>query len=249
MAMWLIQSLLCALLVRSSFQLGPLLWQEDFNGNTLDAKKWNIETGYLNVNNEMENYQAGNVQVKNGTLIITAKKETVGGQKYTSGRINTSKKFNFTYGHAEARIKLPVFQGSWPAFWLLGESITKVGWPKCGEIDIMEQVNTENSVHGTLHWYVSSASYTGGADYGTSATISNPTDWHVYAVDWTPTAIKISVDGKQYFVMDTTGTQQFHEPFFVIVNLAVGGQWPGYTIADGALPAQMLVDYIKVYGQ
>jgi beta-glucanase (GH16 family) len=243
--MWLIQPLIWALLVGLSLQKGKLIWEENFDGNTLDSKKWNIEKGYLNVNTELENYQPGNVQVKGGNLVITAKKETVGGQKYTSGRINTSKKFNFTYGTVEARIKLPAFQGSWPAFWMLGESITKVGWPKCGEIDIMEQVNTENKVHGTLHWYSN-----GQADYGLPSADTTPKEWHVYSAEWLPGSIKIFLDGKQYFVMDTSKVpQNFHEPFYLIVNLAVGGNWPGFTIDEKALPAQMLVDYIRVYAQ
>ncbi|KAH7719438.1 hypothetical protein AAVH_13112 [Aphelenchoides avenae] len=171
-----------------------LIWSEEFDGAQLDQGRWNVEKGYLNVNNEKENYQEGNVEVRDGNLVITARRERMDKQDYTSGRINRAGKFSFTYGRAEARIKLPRVQGTWPAFWLLGGSIGSVGWPKCGEIDIMEQINTENDVFGTLHW-----EHNGPAD------------------------------------------------FFIILNMAVGGDLPGQDIDDAALPAQMLVDYVRVY--
>ncbi|KAH7701143.1 hypothetical protein AAVH_31727 [Aphelenchoides avenae] len=159
-----------------------LIFQDEFDGGSLDTSKWNIEQGYLNVNNEQENYQPGNVQVQNGNLVITARREQVGNQRYTSGRINTQNKFSFTFGRAEARIKLPKVQGMWPAFWMLGNSISQAGWPKCGEIDIMEQINTEDRVFGTLHWFTSSPQYSGHAQYGLTTDINNAGDWHVRMV-------------------------------------------------------------------
>ncbi|KAH7696848.1 hypothetical protein AAVH_36074 [Aphelenchoides avenae] len=237
---------LCVFAVHPAIQQ-QLIFSDEFNGNSLDRNKWNIEQGYLNVNNEKENYQPGNVQVTGGNLVITAKRQQMGNQQYTSGRINTQNKFSFTFGRAEARIKLPKVQGLWPAFWMLGNSISQVGWPKCGEIDIMEQINTENRVFGTLHWF-----HNGHAQYGLTTNIDNTAGWHVYAVEWDTNNIRVFVDGRQYFVMDikdTANFQQFKSPFYLILNLAVGGDLPGQTINDGALPAQMLVDYVRVYGK
>ncbi|KAH7724159.1 hypothetical protein AAVH_08237 [Aphelenchoides avenae] len=223
-----------------------LVWSEEFDGAQLDQGRWNIEKGYLDVNSEKENYQEGNLEVRDGNLVITARRERVDKQDYTSGRINTAGKFSFTYGRAEARIKLPRVQGTWPAFWLLGANIESVGWPKCGEIDIMEQVNNEDDVLGTLHW-----EHNGSADYGSKTNVGSTADWHVYAVEWDANNIRMLVDDRQYFIMDISNSeefQQFHQPFFIILNLAVGGDLTGgANIDDGALPAQMLVDYVRVY--
>ncbi|KAH7724369.1 hypothetical protein AAVH_08073 [Aphelenchoides avenae] len=246
---WLSLGVLSVVAV-SSVLSAKLVWEENFNGNSLDKTKWNVEVGYLNVNAEQENYQKPNVQVEGGNLVITAKKQTIGGQKYTSGRINTQNKFSFQYGRAEARIKLPLGQGLWPAFWMLGNSIGQVGWPKCGEIDIMEHINTESKVFGTLHWFTNSPTYQGHAEYGTKTDVANMGDWHVYATEWNAKEVKIFVDGKQYYVIDISKKPEFdmfHQPFYLIVNLAVGGQLPGQNIDESKLPAKMLVDWIKVY--
>ncbi|QNN40160.1 glycoside hydrolase family 16 protein [Pedobacter roseus] len=222
-----------------------LVWQDEFDGNSLNAAKWNYENGNLGVNNEKQFYQTSNVSVNNGNLIITARKESVGGQPYTSGRINTNGKFSIKYGRIEARMKLPMVQGTWPAFWMLGSNIGSVGWPKCGEIDIMEHVNTSNSILGTIHW-----DYNGYVYYSNNTT-TTPGDYHVYAVEWTSSGIRWYVDGNLYATGNTTnninGTDEFHKPFFIIFNMAVGGNLPGQTINDAALPTSMNVDYVRVY--
>ncbi|QHS63782.1 family 16 glycosylhydrolase [Chitinophaga agri] len=224
-----------------------LIWSDEFDGTSLNTSKWQYENGNLGVNNEKQFYQTQNVSVSNGNLVITARKETVGGQPYTSGRINTNGgKFSTTYGRIESRIKLPAIQGLWPAFWMLGSSIsTGTGWPACGEIDIMEHVNTGNTILGTIHWFNTVYSYYGGN------TTTTPTDYHIYAVEWDASAIRWYVDGVQFheanILNNINGTEEFHKPFFILLNLAVGGNLPGNTINDNALPASMLVDYVRVY--
>src|ERR1700754_3630934 len=121
-----------------------LVWSDEFNGTSVDQSKWNLDNGNPNVNNEKEYYQAANATVTGGNLVITARQQSVGGQPYTSAKLNTSGKFSVQYGRIEARIKLPMVQGTWPVFWMLGTNIGSVGWPQCGEIDIMEHVNTTN---------------------------------------------------------------------------------------------------------
>jgi len=224
-----------------------LVWSDEFDGTSLNTSKWNYENGNLGVNNEKQYYQTANVSVTGGNLVITARKQSVGGQPYTSGRINTGGKFTQRYGRIEARMKLPGVQGLWPAFWMLGANIgdPNVGWPKCGEIDIMEHVNTGPTVLGTIHWD------NNGYVYYSGNTNTTPTDYHVYAVEWDASSIRWYVDGVEYHIANIAnninGTNEFHNPFFIIFNLAVGGNLPGQTINDGALPASMLVDYVRVY--
>jgi beta-glucanase (GH16 family) len=224
-----------------------LVWQDEFDGTSLNTAKWGYENGNLNVNNEQQFYQTANVSVSNGNLVITARKQSVGGKPYTSGRINTNGKFSQKYGRIEANIKLPAVQGLWPAFWMLGSNIGEpgVGWPKCGEIDIMEHVNTGNTVLGTIHWFNTAYTYYGGN------TTTSPTNFHVYAVEWDASSIKWFVDGVQFhtanILNNINGTDEFHKNFFILLNVAVGGNLPGQTINDNALPATMLVDYVRVY--
>ncbi|MDB4923919.1 family 16 glycosylhydrolase [Mucilaginibacter sp.] len=223
-----------------------LLWSDEFNGTGVDGSKWNLDNGNPNVNNEKEYYQSANATVTGGNLVITAKNQSVGGQPFTSAKLNSSGKFSVTYGRIEARIKLPAFQGSWPAFWMLGNNIGTVGWPSCGEIDIMEQVNTNNTILGTMHWNGGS----GHVQYG-SSTSATATDYHVYAVEWDNSSIRWYVDNTLYVTGNIAGninnTGAFQLPFYIILNLAVGGDLPGQTINTGALPASMLVDYVRVY--
>ncbi len=224
-----------------------LVWSDEFDGNSLNTQKWNYENGNLGVNNERQYYQTDNVSVSNGNLVITARRQSVGGQPYTSGRINTGGKFTQRYGRIEARIKLPAVQGLWPAFWMLGANIgdPNVGWPKCGEIDIMEHVNTGPTVLGTIHWFNTAYSYYGGN------TNTTPTDYHVYAVEWDASSIRWYVDGTHFHTANIqnniNGTEEFHNPYFLILNVAAGGNLPGQNINDGALPASMQVDYVRVF--
>jgi len=224
-----------------------LVWSDEFNGTSVDPKNWNMETGSLHVNNEQEYYQAANATVANGNLVISAKKETAGGFPYTSARMNTANKVNVTYGKIEARIKIPMGAGLWPAFWMLGSNINSgVSWPSCGEIDIMEHVNADSTIYGTMHWSA------GGhqADYGQQLS-SSPSDYHIYAVTWDDTAIKWYVDNTLYvtgnIANNVNSTDAFHKPFFIILNLAVAGDFPGQTVDLSKLPANMYVDYVRVY--
>jgi beta-glucanase (GH16 family) len=223
-----------------------LLWSDEFDGNSVNQANWTFETGAGGWgNNEKQYYQPDNATVSGGNLIITAKKQSVGGAPYTSARMITRGKKEYTYGRFEARIKLPQGQGQWPAFWMLGANIGSVGWPKCGEIDIMENVNTSTEVLGTMHWFDQAYAFYGGHIN------TNPQDYHVYRVDWTPTAITWYVDNVQFHVGNITnsinGTDEFHRPFFLLLNMAVGGNLPGQTIDESRLPAKMYVDYVKVY--
>jgi beta-glucanase (GH16 family) len=225
-----------------------LIWADEFNGSSLNTANWNVDVGNPGVNSEQEYYQASNVTETGGNLVITAQNQSVAGQPYTSGKIDTYGKFSTTYGRIEARIALPMVQGMWPAFWMLGNSInTGTSWPQCGEIDIMEQVNTNNTILGTMHWYDN-----GDASYGGSTSTDNtPADFHIYAVEWTSTGINWYVDDNLYFSGNTTNdinnTGAFQDPFYIILNLAVGGTLSGSTVNTGALPTSMLVDYVHVY--
>lgn len=222
-----------------------LVWQDEFNGPNIDGSKWNIDNGNPNVNNDKEYYQAANATISNGNLVITARKQSMGGQPYTSAKLNTSGKFSVKYGRIEARMKLPMVQGTWPAFWMLGTNIGTVGWPQCGEIDIMEHVNTSNTILGTMHW-----NNNGHVQYGGS-TNTTPGDYHVYAVEWDANGIRWYVDNTLYVTGNTANninnTGAFQLPFYIILNLAVGGDLPGQTINDSALPTTMSVDYVRVY--
>jgi beta-glucanase (GH16 family) len=224
-----------------------LVWSDDFNGSAVDASKWVFETGGGWGNNELEYYQPQNATVSNGNLIITAKKETVGGEPYTSTRMTTQGKFTQTYGRIEARIKLPMGMGLWPAFWMLGANITSVSWPQCGELDIMEHINNTNTIYGTMHWNVN-----GHVQYG-STIDTTPADYHVYAIEWDANEIRWYVDDNLFQTgnikdnINTTGA--FHLPFFIILNMAVAGNFPGQIVDESLLPASMYVDYVKVYKQ
>ena len=224
-----------------------LVWSDEFDGTAVDTTKWGFDKGNLGVNHEKEYYQSQNATVTNGNLVITAKKESVGGQAYTSARMNTLGKFSMTYGRIEARIKLPLGLGMWPAFWMLGNNINAVSWPQCGEIDIMEHINADNVIYGTMHWNVN-----GHVQYG-STTTTIASDYHLYAVEWDANTIRWYVDSVLYQTgniannINTTGA--FHLPFFILLNLAVAGDFPGATVDESLLPESMYVDYVRVYKQ
>jgi len=222
------------------------VWADEFNGTAVNTSNWAFETGGGGWgNNEKQYYQASNATVANGELVITARKQAVGGMPYTSARLKTQGLRQFAYGRMEARIKVPLGQGLWPAFWMLGANINTVSWPACGEIDIMEQVNADSRCYGTAHW-----DSNGHAQYGQNTAMSANT-YHVYSVDWTPDYIRWFVDGVKYNEMTITngtgGTEEFQRPFFLLLNLAVAGDWPGQTVDESKLPATMNVDYVRVY--
>lgn len=227
-----------------------LVWSDEFNGNSLDTNTWNYEIGTGSWgwgNNEQQYYTDRNIKVSNGTMKITAKREGYGGMKYTSSRITTKNKKNFKYGKIEARIKMPKFKGVWPAFWMLGANQDSVGWPKCGEIDIMEAINDENLAYGTLHWFNDPGN--NNADSGSSVAVANRTEYHVYGVEWTADKLRWYVDGKVYRTMDVSNDSfsEVRKEYFVIFNMAIGGQWPGYDIDETAFPATMEVDWVRAY--
>ncbi|WP_288933482.1 glycoside hydrolase family 16 protein [uncultured Eubacterium sp.] len=227
-----------------------LVWSDEFNGNYLDTNTWNYEIGTGSWgwgNNEQQYYTDRNIKVSNGTMKITAKREDYGGMKYTSSRITTKNKKNFKYGKIEARIKMPKFKGVWPAFWMLGANQDSVGWPKCGEIDIVEAINDENLVYGTLHWFHDPGN--NNADSGSSVAVANRTEYHVYGVEWTADKLRWYVDGKVYRTMDVSNDSfsEVRKEYFVIFNMAIGGQWPGYDIDETAFPATMEVDWVRAY--
>jgi len=217
-----------------------LVWSDEFTGSSLDTSKWFTETGNRNGwgNNELQYYQNQNITVVDGHLIITAKRENVGGCLYTSGRMRSL--FDFQYGRVVARIKLTPGQGLWPAFWMLGKSFEQVAWPTCGEIDIMENIG-DNTVYAACHWY-----HNGHASYSlsTSCTVAN---WHEYEVEWDDHYIVARIDGREYYRIDINPLPAFRAPFNLLLNLAVGGNWPGSPNAQTPFPATMEVDYVRVY--
>lgn len=230
-----------------------LAWSDEFDGSALDRGKWLTETGGHGWgNNEMQYYTARpqNLRVEGGHLVIEARKEKYEGKDYTSARIKTAGLKETRYGRYEARIKVPKGQGIWPAFWMLGADIKQVGWPQSGEIDIMEIIGKEPAnTYGTLHGPgysgehgFSRANALDGAEYGD--------DFHVFAVEWEPNRIRWYRDGVHFHTatpQTVKGAWVFEHPFFVLLNLAVGGYWPGYPDASTPFPRQMLVDYVRVY--
>jgi beta-glucanase (GH16 family) len=225
-----------------------LIWSDEFSGNTLNTSNWNFDIGTGNWgwgNNELQYYTNSNQNLflANGLLHIMAKQQAFGTSNYTSARINSSNKFNFTYGRLEARIKLPMGQGLWPAFWLLGQNINEVSWPECGEIDVMEHVNNNDYINGTLHWNQN------GHQYNGSTTSFDPEAFHQYMIEWDENKIQWFIDGISFKTMNITSNNMsaFHQPFFVILNLAVGGLWPGSPDNTTPFPSEMLVDYVRYY--
>ncbi len=242
-----------------------LTWSDEFNGpdgSPPDTAKWIIETGGGGWgNNELEYYTARskNVYQQNGNLVIEALKETFTGpdkvtRSYTSARLKTAGVFTQAYGRFEARIKIPYGQGIWPAFWMLGDDISTVGWPKCGEIDIMENIGAEpNKVHGSLHGPGYSGEHPLTGEYALpSGRFAD--DFHVFAVEWEPSAIRFYVDDVLYETRAPAdlppGTRWVYDhPFFLILNVAVGGNWPGNPDASLKFPQRMLVDYVRAYSR
>jgi len=228
-------------------------WSDEFDGTQLDQSKWVEETGGGGWgNNELQFYtpRRENVRVADGRLIIEARKERYENREYTSARLKTAGLMERQYGRFEARIKIPRGQGIWPAFWMLGADIGKAGWPRGGEIDIMENIGKEPGiVHGTLH----GPGYSGDKAFGAPSPLAQGAyadDFHIYAVEWEPKEIRWYRDGVMYHKARpelVKGDWVFEHPFFVLVNLAVGGYWPGYPDATSTFPQRMLVDYVRVY--
>ncbi len=232
-----------------------LLWADEFNGKELDEKFWNFEIGNNNGwgNNELEYYKKENTSLKDGHLLIEAKREVISNQFYSSSRITTQNKFDFKYGRVDIRAAMPKGQGLWPALWMLGKNISTVNWPKCGEIDILEMIGGEasgrdNTAHATAHWDNNDkyASYTGSTKLA-SGKLNDA--FHVYSIVWDAKKIAWYLDDVKYHEIDITpeGLSEFKEAFFLIFNVAVGGNWPGSPDGSTILPQYMVVDYVRVF--
>jgi beta-glucanase (GH16 family) len=244
-----------------------LVWSDEFaqpDGSSPDPTKWGYDIGNGSSgwgNNELEYYtsRTNNARIQNGQLVIEADQESYGGENYTSARMLTQGKWSWAYGRMEASIKLPRGQGIWPAFWMLGTNIDSVYWPTCGEVDIMENIGNTNDqahAHGTIHGPQNGGDYNGGAGVGGTYTLPGggalADAFHLYAVEWTTNQIKWYVDSTLYFTatpssLPSGGVWVFTAPQFLILNLAVGGNWPGNPDATTVFPQQMLVDYVHVY--
>jgi beta-glucanase (GH16 family) len=236
-----------------------LVWSDEFNqpdGSAPDTANWNYELGGDGWGNaELEDYtdRTNNVRIADGKLVIEARREDYGGSQFTSGRLQTRGKRSWTYGKFVARIKIPRGQGLWPAFWMLGTNITAVGWPKCGEIDIMENIGREpDTVHGTIH----GPGYSGDAGIGGPVSLPGGAavadDFHLFAVECDTNRITWSLDGRDYFQVCPTNLPAgrrwvFNAPKFLLLNLAVGGRWPGNPDETTVFPQPMIVDYVRVY--
>ena len=243
---------LICLTATAQVKKGKLIWEENFDGMALNESAWNFElgNGCPDVcgwgNNERQEYTKTNHTLKDGKLVITTKKE---GERYTSTRITTAGKKEFQYGYIEARAKLPVGKGIWPAFWMLGSNISKVSWPMAGEIDILEYVGKEpDMVYTTLHTQ---------ANHGEHAS-SKKTEfkdieegYHTFAINWTKDEITFYVDNKSVYTFapkeKPVEVWPFNQSFYFIVNVAVGGNFGGPAVDDTILPQEYYVDYIRVY--
>jgi hypothetical protein len=225
-----------------------LVWSDEFDvAGAPNAANWGYDIGAGGWGNgEVQYYRdhADNVRVEGGMLKITAKKQTFSGAPFTSARVISKGKQNFTYGKVEARIKLPAGGGTWPAFWMLGANFDQVGWPASGEIDIMEHVgNAPGVIHGTVHY----PGFSGGAGPTQSTTISTATsEFHNYSIVWTATTIRFYVDDILYHTFNNSASTPFHSDFFIILNVAMGGTLGG-AIDPALTEATMEVDYVRVY--
>ena len=241
----------------TSYANYKLVWSDEFGGNAVDGNSWNFELGNNNGwgNAELENYTARpqNAFVSRGNLIIEARKESLGGFGYTSARMTTKGKKFFTFGRIDIRAKLPVAKGMWPALWMLGENISTVNWPACGEIDIMELVGSApNRVSGTAHWGSSSSNHVyKGADYYLPTGEDFSQKFHVFSIIWEKDIIKWYVDDKLFYTNTLATVSPANYPFnanqFFIFNVAVGGNWPGPPDGSTPFPQRMFVDYVRVF--
>jgi len=242
-----------------------LTWSDEFNGpdgESPDSTKWIVEAGGNGWgNNELEYYTPSrhNVHLENGRLVIEAEKEQFTGsdgvkRDYTSARLKTQGRFSQAYGRFEARIQVPKGPGVWPAFWLLGDDFSSSGWPECGEIDIMENIGGEpTTIHGTIH----GPGYSG--DKALTERFILPQgqfsdDFHIFSVEWEPQVIRFYVDDRLYATrtprdLPAGSRWVFDHPFFVVLNLAIGGDMPGSPDSTTVFPQRMLVDYVRVYSR
>ncbi|MBN1936065.1 MAG: glycoside hydrolase family 16 protein [Anaerolineae bacterium] len=234
-----------------------LVWADEFDVPGLpDPARWDYEVGYIR-NNERQYYtmrRQENARVENGMLIIEARRDPSQECEYTSASLITRGSGEWTYGRIEVRAKLPTGKGMWPAIWMLGTNIDTVGWPACGEIDIMENVGFDpNRVYGSIH--TSAYNHVNKTQKNASLTVSKPyEEFHVYAVEWFADHIDFFVDDRKYFTFKNEGAGvdvwPYDRPQYLILNIAVGGSWGGQQgIDDAVFPQQMQIDYVRVYEQ
>ena len=228
-------------------------WHDEFDGTELDRTSWTFDTGGSGWGNrEWEAYtdRPENARLEDGMLVIEARQEPelISGRNYSSARIKTQGLHAWQYGRIEARIKLPHGQGIWPAFWMVGDD--NKGWPGSGEIDILEYIGREpDRIHATIH----APGYSGGNGITSSLVIpadSLKNDFHVHAIEWEQNEIRWYFDEQEYFKVTADEVPDkwiFDHPFYIIMNLAVGGNWPGYPDETTVFPQSMLVDYVRVY--
>lgn len=238
-----------------------LVWADEFNYNGLpDSTKWSFETkgnSYGWGNNEKQFYtdkKLSNASVNNGVLQIIARKENIENRQYSSARLSSVNKAEFQYGKFEIRAKLPNGKGTWPAIWMLGKNITTTKWPECGEIDIMEHVGYDPGVvHGTIH--TAAYNHMIGTQKGKTIKTKNPyDDFHTYELVWTKEKMEFFMDGMLYntIINEHKSTKEwpFDQPFYMILNLAIGGDWGGKKgIDENIFPAVFEIDYVRVYKQ
>jgi len=253
-----------------------LVWSDEFDQPFFSTDKWNIETVAPDngswYNGELQYYtdKPDNISVQNGLLKITAKREDFSGKLYTSARINTQDKFEFTYGRVEMRAKLPNWEGMWPAFWLLGANIDVIGWPNCGELDILEHGDYVKSSTSNDPGLISSAVHYGPQDYSRQTTsvpnkifydtgqercirsekiIEKPfVEFHTYSMQWSPDNIQFFIDEEMHLEFPMQAQHSpFDKPFFLLLNLAVGGHWTDGYVAPGFTQATYEIDYVRVY--
>lgn len=259
-ALIIVSALGCLPAVAQELPGWQLIWADEFSqpeGSSPNSANWGFDIGGGGWgNNELQYYtsRTNNARIENGNLVIEAKEESFGGRNYTSARLLTKNKLNFQYGRIEARIKIPRGQGIWPAFWMLGSNFDSVGWPNCGEIDIMENIGREpRTVHGTIH----GPGYSGGGGIGGShlfpSGVNVADDYRVFAIEWETNRISWFVGTNLYLTLTPANlggrAWVFNQPFFIILNVAVGGNWPGNPDGTTVFPQEMLVDYVRVYSR
>ena len=252
-----------SLLVASFFQKEEprLIWSDEFDGYSLDPSKWKaiIGNGCPNLcgfgNNEAQYYtdSEGNLDVEDGVLTISATTDQVGKNEYSSAKLVTKGLAHWKYGRFEVKAKLPAGKGIWPAIWMLPAKNNYGGWPKSGEIDIMEHVGyNPDMIYGTVH--TQSFNHMKGTQKGDSLKIKNVyDDFHVFAVEWRKDKIDFFIDNEKYHTFENTGNQNsdewpFDQPFYMVLNVAVGGSWGGkFGIANDIFPNRMEIDYVRIY--
>jgi beta-glucanase (GH16 family) len=226
-----------------------LVWNDEFNGTAVDPAKWEYEVnGDGGGNNELQYYTARteNSFVQDGKLTIRAQKESYLGKQYTSARMRTRNKGDWKYGHFEVRAKVPYGRGMWPAIWMLPTDWEYGGWPMSGEIDIMECLGQDPwTIYGTIHFGQSVAAHQQMGGKYTRSGESFAADFHVYAIEWDSTSIQWFVDGTKYFT--AVKSTPFDKRFHILLNVAVGGNWPGSPDEFTTFPQTMIVDYMRVY--